>query len=133
VNGTSVIAAVDFFPTFCKLAGVTPPKAEFDGEDMSGAFLGGMPKRTKRIFWEYGRDGTSLRPGKTSDQSPNCALREGNWKLLVNADGSRVELYDLASDPRESRNLAADRPAVAMRLKSTLLRWRNSLPVLQAR
>jgi arylsulfatase A-like enzyme len=133
VNKTSVIAAVDFFPTFCKIAGVTPPKAAFDGEDMSAAFLGGTPKRTKPIFWEYGRDATYLRPGKKSDQSPSCAVREGNWKLLANADGSRVELYDLATDPHESRNLAMKRPAVSKRLTAKLLGWRKSLPVLRTR
>ena len=40
------------------------------------------------------------------------AVRDGDWKLLVNADGTGAELYDLAADPREARNLAADKPDV---------------------
>lgn len=131
VNDKSVVAAVDFFPTFCQLAGVKPPQADFAGEDMSAAFLGKPQQRTKPLFWEYGRDSRYLRPGKKSDRSPNCALRAGDWKLLVNADGSRVELYDLAKDPRETTNLAQRRPKVAGRLKKRLLEWRKGLPTLK--
>ena len=41
------------------------------------------------------------------DRSPNLALRDGKWKLLINADATGAELYDLADDPNESQNLAA--------------------------
>jgi arylsulfatase A-like enzyme len=132
VDKESVICTVDFFPTFCKMAGVTPPPVPFDGEDVSQAFLG--RPRTKRgdLYWEYGRDENYQYPGKKSDRSPNCAIRSGNWKALVNSDGSNRELYDLARDARESENLAGKEPKRAKELTERLLAWRRNLPVLPA-
>jgi len=88
VNEETVMAAIDLFPTFCQLAGVPAPNVDFDGQDLSAAILGQKAVRTKPIFWEYGRDATYLKPTRPEDQSPNLAIREGPWKLLVNADGS---------------------------------------------
>ena len=48
-----------------------------------------------------------------ADRSPNVAVRDGRWKLLVNADGTGAELYDLTADPREAADLASSEPAVA--------------------
>jgi len=55
-------------------------------------------------------------------------VRADNWKLLVHADGSGAELYDLASDPREERNLAEATPNVTERLSDQALGWRATLP-----
>lgn len=48
------------------------------------------------------------------------AIRSGGWKMIFLADGKR-ELYDLASDVGETRDVLADHPAVAERL-ATLMR-----------
>jgi arylsulfatase A-like enzyme len=48
--------------------------------------------------------------------------------LLVNAGGTGAELYDLATDPKETKDLAADKPDVVERLKKLCLDWRPSLP-----
>jgi hypothetical protein len=56
------------------------------------------------------------------------AVREGNWKLLVQADGSGAELYDIIADPNESKNLAAEKPEIASRLRRAALDWRKALP-----
>ena len=125
----TVLAAVDLFPSLCKLAGATLPKdIGLDGEDLNGAFLGNPMKRTKPLLWEYGRNNESFAYPQGHDRSPNVALREGNWKLLVNADGSAVELYDLSTDVNETTNHAASAPGVAQRLKERALVWRKSLP-----
>ncbi len=132
VNRTTVMAAIDLFPTFCGLAGVEPPKVDFDGEDLGRALLGDDVRRTRPIYWEYGRDATYLKPADKRDQSPNLAIRNGRWKLLVNDDGTDRELYDLSQDPWETDNLAAQNPELAARLARQLLDWRRSLPTLDA-
>jgi len=61
-------------------------------------------------------------------KSPNGAVRDGRWKLLVNADGSSVELFDIDADPRETTNVAAKNTRIAERLKDQVLNWRKALP-----
>ena len=130
VNDTSVVSSVDYFATICSLVGVKPPAdAAFDGADMSAAWLGGSASRTKTLFWEYGRTATYGYPRPDpKDKSPNVAVREGDWKLLVNADGSNAELYNLAVDPKETKNLAAEKPEQAGRLRDAAFKWRQALP-----
>jgi len=65
--------------------------------------------------------------------APCGAIRVGRWKLiewfertvggLVN--GPPFELYDLASDPAETRNLADDQPEIRVDLASRLRSWRQ--------
>lgn len=128
VDSTSVVGGVDLFPTFCALAGIEPPDVDFDGENRAGVFRGEAAPREKPLLWEYGRDESYLRPGLEEDRSPNVAIRDGKWKLLVNADGSRVELYDLEASAAERENLAEEHPDVAERLKKRALEWRSGLP-----
>ena len=137
-NKTTILTAVDIFPTLCALTGVAPPaEVKFDGEDLSSALTGQQQQRSRMIFWEYGRkpaptDQKGLRafpyPNEPNSKSPNVAVRDGDWKLLVNADGSSVELYNLQDDRVESKNIAADHPQVTDRLKNAALQWRQSLP-----
>lgn len=128
-DGETVCGAVDFLPTLCRMANAPLPAASFDGEDLSRAFLGKPKQRKKDLFWEYGRKASGFPyPGKEEDRSPNLAIRSGRWKLLQNADGSRMELYDFARSGSELNNVAASEPAIARRLSDRLLTWRRSLP-----
>jgi len=128
VNETTVMHGVDFFPIFCKIAGVAPPGNEkFDGEDLSQSFFGGAPARANPLFWEYGRNASFGYP-KGRNRSPNVAVREGKWKLVVNADGNGAELYDLDSDRAETENVADKNPEIAKRLADAALQWRKALP-----
>jgi arylsulfatase A-like enzyme len=130
VDETTVLHAVDLFPSFCALAGAALPKGlQADGEDISVALLGNQIRaRTKPLFFEYGRNEKFFRYPKGADRSPNVAMRDGNWKLLVNADGTKVELYDLGTDPKETTNLAEKKPDETKKLKEAALQWRKSLP-----
>src|SRR3984957_11916807 len=129
VDDKSVISAVDFFPMFCKLAGAAMPEgAAFDGGDLSKTFFGTAMARQNPLFWEYGRNEFFNHPPVSHDRSPNLAMREGKWKLLVNADGTDVQLYDLDADRNETKNVAEENPGVAKRMTDATLQWRKSLP-----
>jgi N-acetylgalactosamine-6-sulfatase len=56
------------------------------------------------------------------------AIRDGRWKLLMNPDRSRIELYDIPKDPTELDNLAAQHPNVVKKLSQQLLKWQKTLP-----
>jgi arylsulfatase A-like enzyme len=127
VDDQSVICGVDFLPMFCQLGGAELPKEQkLDGEDLSQAFFGTSITRTNPLYWEYGRNETFGYP--PNQRSPNVAIRDGKWKLLINADGSDVQLYDLDADQHETTNVADKNPEVAKRLKDMALKWRKSLP-----
>jgi arylsulfatase A-like enzyme len=128
VDRTSLINAVDFFPTFCQLAGIATPHIEFDGIDFSKALLGVSLKRKKPMFWEYGRNASYLKPSEAIDRSPVLAVRDGDWKLLMNADGTDKQLYNLSQSIREDHNLCSQFPRTARRLTNQLNSWKDELP-----
>jgi hypothetical protein len=82
------------------------PNHPLDGEDVSDVLLGKDRPRTKSLMWEW----RFKIFGYKINCSPRLAIREGKWKLLMNPDRSRVELYDILKDPMEVDNLATDTP-----------------------
>lgn len=121
----AVIGGVDLLPTICSIADAPLPEdAEFDGEDRSSVFFGGDDKRNKPLFWEwrYRIIGHSLH------QSPTLAIRKGPWKLLMNPDGSRKELYNIPEDSMEMQNLFDQKPEIARELEAELSEWKAGLP-----
>jgi arylsulfatase A-like enzyme len=131
LNERTVMCTVDLLPTFCQVAGVKMPDsvaAKLDGEELSAALSGGEPVRSKSLFWEYGRNDKSFAYPQGNNRSPNVAVRDGDWKLLINADGTGAELYNLASDRNETKDLAAQEGEVVKRLSTAALAWRRSLP-----
>ncbi|MFY9150382.1 MAG: sulfatase-like hydrolase/transferase, partial [Prolixibacteraceae bacterium] len=131
VDHTSVISATDFLPSLCAFAGAELPKEiVFDGEDKSQVLLGKSSKESRTLYWEYGRNNESFRFPPKHDRSPNLAIREGNWKLLINFDGTEQELYNLEKDEKETNNLVLKNTRRATKLKTKLLIWRNSMPEL---
>jgi N-acetylgalactosamine-6-sulfatase len=124
IDNDSVLAAVDFLPTVCSLAGVkVPADVQLDGEDTSDILLGKSRPRTKPILWEW-----LFRVWGDEYWAPMLAIREGKWKLLTNPDGSRTELYDIPADPAEKTDLAAANPDVVKRLSEKVLAWQKTLP-----
>ena len=127
VDTESVVTAVDFLPTVCGLAGVAiPSELKLDGEDGGDILLGRSRSRsrTRPIMWEW----RYRVIGSVLNQSPMLAIRDGRWKLLINPDRSRVELYDIPADPSELTNLAATHPDVVDRLAGQVLAWQKTLP-----
>lgn len=122
VDETSVITGVDWLPTLCKLAGTTPPDGfAGDGEDRSAVLLGKPAGRVKPIYWFWP-------PARSGDTWAYAAIRDGNWKLLIDKEGQRVELYDVPADRGETGDLSNKHPDVVKDLRAKLDRWLSELP-----
>jgi N-acetylgalactosamine-6-sulfatase len=117
VNQASVIGGIDWLPTLCALAVATIDAKNFDGEDVSGVWLGKDRERTKPLFW------------KTNNVRSDIGIRDGKWKLFhtVRPKG-QTELYDLSADPREGTNVAAKHPEVVKQLTAKVEAWKATLP-----
>lgn len=118
LNTNSVLCSVDLMPSLCAISGTQlPHDYPVDGEDMSRVLLGtGQTERARPLFWEFGKN-------KDNRVSPHIAVRDGDWKLLVNADGSSVELYNMKTDFLEKTNVAASNAEVVSRLKPMAINW----------
>jgi arylsulfatase A-like enzyme len=128
VDQDTVFTALDLFPTFCGLTGATLPRdAQLDGIDVSAAWRAETVPGPRPLYWEYGRNDLFFKyPEK--DRSPNLAVRRGPWKLLVSADGTGAELYDLSHDNTETKNLAGSEPALVRELTGLVQEWRSTWP-----
>lgn len=130
VNDRTVISSIDLLPTFASITGGNVSEGyQPDGVVMTAALKGENVSRAKPLMWEYGRNATSFAyPNDARHKSPNLATRVGDWKCLIQADGSNAQLFDLHNDPHEAHDVAAKHPEVVKSLSEPLLAWRKSLP-----
>jgi arylsulfatase A-like enzyme len=129
IDSTTIISAIDIFPSVCSALGVKPPEG-LDGTDKCKSFGGKPIKKVPPLMWEYGSNpGGSILPGNLDNKSPNLAIRDGNWKLLINVDGTGAQLFNLKEDPAEKNNLAEKEERIVEKLRVRLINWRKSMPV----
>ena len=116
-ENTQTLMSIDILPTLLEYAQLQPPQV-LDGQSIH--------KTRETLFW------------KSNNQR---AIREGNWKLVVNGITHSVDpvdgkianralsgedalfLSDLAKDPGESKNLRRQHPEVLDRLLTKLSQW----------
>ena len=125
------MSAVDLVPTIAALAGAALPEdMQAVGEDLSGVWRGEPAERKRPLHWEwlFGVQGP-----EDGFMPPALAIRDGDWKLFVNHDGTGAELYRIPADPGESHDLAAEQPAIVKALTEKALAWARSLPPSGAR
>jgi arylsulfatase A-like enzyme len=107
-KSAALIAHLDMLPSFAALAGVpVPAGAAADAVNVAPALLGAAGAN--------GRDALVL---QNNNQLP-LALRAGAWKLIHKPNGT-AELYHLAADPAEEKDLAATEPARVKALTAQL-------------
>lgn len=103
----------DVLPTLCELTGVTSPE-DSDGISFLPALLGHEQAQHEFLYWEF--------PSYGGQQ----AVRVGDWKAMrqniLKEGNTEIELYNLAKDIREERNVAADYPDKVAEMKAIMER-----------
>ncbi len=103
---------VDWLPTLCQAARCErPQEPELDGRDVWALITGNASRmRPRTMYWK----------------TPNASsVRHGDWKLVVHHKGDKPELYNLAKDPYEEKDLADAYPERVKELKDLLARLRE--------
>lgn len=94
----------DFLPTSAELAGAKLPGGfKTDGHSLVSFLRGGSAPKRDYFYWEL------------HEQMPVQAVRFGDWKAIRPRHDREIELYDLATDPGEKKNLAAAKPELVTR------------------
>ena len=115
------VITVDIYPTVLEIAGVSGDPAH--NELVDGLSLAGILRDPNAdlgrdaLFWHYPHY-------HNGGSTPHSAIREGDWRLVHFYEDGRRELYNLADDVGESRNLAGDMPDKADELLARLDAWR---------
>jgi arylsulfatase A-like enzyme len=122
VNDEPVVT-VDLYRTLADIAGATIPTSAVpvDGADLAPLMIASQMLPERDLYWA----GRACKPGKGCIDSG--AVRRGKWKLLIE-DGGTPRLFDLSTDPAESRNLAAANPGVYGAMNDRYAAWRAALP-----
>ncbi len=125
-----VVSSLDFFPTFCDLAGATPPETlALDGMDILPILENKSIDREKPLLWAF----------YTSLNDHQVAMRDGKWKVLAQLDTPKthnlydgnideiraaqfvdIEIYNMEHDIGEARNLVKSFPELKERLVKKL-------------
>jgi arylsulfatase A-like enzyme len=128
VDKVSLFSAVDLLPTFLELAGAPFPKDYVpDGTSAVGILQGNpQPSRCKPLFWKIGAPWPA-HPNKPDHWVAWAAVKD-NWKLVANHNLSLVELYDIAKDVAETKDLKANHPEVADGMLAQIKKWQATLP-----
>lgn len=113
------VGGVDLFATICEIVGIEI-RGITDGISLTPLLRGAKGLPRDALFWHYPH--YSNQGGK-----PGGAIRWGDYKLIESFEGAPLELYDLARDAGETRNLAASEPRRARAMRNRLHLWRESV------
>ena len=120
-ESATVSISYDFYPTFVELAsGNLPENQTIDGLSL-------MPV-LKEPSTALKRNAIHFHYPHYHHHRPAAAIREGEWKLIEYLDNTgEAELYNLAADIGEEKDLSDEKNGRVANLRGKLKRWHSSV------
>lgn len=114
------VCSIDFFPTLLELARVPLPKDRaIDGVSIAPLAKESGALARDDLFWHF--------PHYRGDLGPYGIVRSGRWKLIKFCDPEKLELFNLAEDMGETKDLAGAMPERVKELDGKLAAWLASV------
>ncbi|WP_442508852.1 arylsulfatase [Novipirellula sp. SH528] len=119
VDIPALTAHIDLYKTFCELTGTEIPS---DIQPIDGRSLLPLLKdpradwADRNLFVHVGRWEKGADPNDSKFKS--CGVRSQRWRFVNNK-----ELYDIAADPHEKQDVAAEHPEVVAELRKAYDQW----------
>lgn len=112
---------IDVLPTLCELTGAPKPNRALDGRSLAPLLQSGKGASPHDYLfhqWNRGHPVLASVPGDPELRASWAVRNAQGQKLMMTG-----ELFDLATDPGETRNLAQQYPGVARQLRSRMEQW----------
>ncbi|MCB9904171.1 MAG: sulfatase [Planctomycetes bacterium] len=125
---------VDLLPTICDLFGLKLPELEdrqydlVDGRSLV-PLIEGSAERLREYSFAENPQFLSIFDGRWRLVVERKALLLADQRAAVFADGAYTRLFDLRTDPGETKNRFREEPAEADRLLNALLSWNQGMPL----
>lgn len=118
----ALVESVDLYPTLAELAALPPPTQPrvLDGRSFASTLRNPATPTKEAVFHAYPRSRPGVGPviGRAVRTERHRLVE---WKQPGAApDSAELELYDYTADPDETRNLAAEQPAIVSRMRALL-------------
>lgn len=111
------ISVMDYFPTLMDVANI-PYKGQLDGKSLTPLFKKDNSDFKQRpLFWHMA---SQYKHGTCS------VIRKEDYKLIQFLADGKLELYNLKTDPKETKNLVRDHTKTTQKLLDELVAWRAS-------
>ncbi len=117
---------VDIYPTLLEIASAPAPQQTLDGESLVKLFRDPNAKLQRDAIFQHfpGYLGAGQDTWRTT---PVSLIQSGDWKLMEFLEDGRLELYNLAEDIGETKNLSQSNPEKAAELHRRLVAWRRDV------
>jgi arylsulfatase A-like enzyme len=110
------VTGTDFYPTLLELVGADLiPEQHVDGVSLV-PLLTGDSIAERPLYWHYPHYGNQ-------GGDPSSIIRQGEWKLIHYWEDGHDELYNLAADPAEQKDVSDEHPGISSRMGSDLKAW----------
>ncbi|NQT13606.1 MAG: sulfatase-like hydrolase/transferase, partial [Planctomycetes bacterium] len=126
-SSTTPVTSVDVFPTLAEIADAERPK-RLDGVSIVPLLRSPQAVIDRdALYWHFPGYLQASSPKGTWRTTPAGAIRYGDWKLIEFLEDGRLELFHLADDIGETRDLAQSNRVKAEELHAKLATWRKEV------
>ena len=112
--------SIDIYPTVLEMTGIKPLQSLIDGNSLASLLKSGVKPDRDTIFWHY----PHYHPGGAT---PYSAIRSGDYRLVHFYEDGHDEMYNVATDVSETKDLAVTEPDLAKALRARLDAWLKSV------